>query len=142
MGDRLRFAVLGPVRGWRGGAELDLGPPQQRAMLAFLLLQEGRAAAPQTIVEALWGERPPERALGAIRTHASRLRAALEPDRARPEVLVTAGDGYRIALPPAALDATLFRTRLAAADRARASGALAASRRLVADALALWAGDP
>ncbi|WP_051468591.1 AfsR/SARP family transcriptional regulator [Actinomadura oligospora] len=142
MGDGPRFAVLGPVRGWRGDAELDLGAPQQRAMLAFLLLQEGRAAAAQTIVEALWGDRPPERARGAIRTYASRLRSAVEPDRARPAVLVTAGDGYRLVLPGEGLDATLFRTRLAAAERARASGELDAARRLVADALALWTGDP
>ncbi|MEV4258810.1 BTAD domain-containing putative transcriptional regulator [Spirillospora sp. NPDC049652] len=142
MGDGPRFAVLGPVRGWRADAELDLGAPQQRAMLAFLLLQEGRAAAAQTIVEALWGERPPDRARGAIRTYASRLRSAVESDRTRPEVLVTAGDGYRLVLPGGALDATLFRAGLAAADRARASGDLAAARRLVVDALALWTGDP
>ncbi|MEV5574085.1 BTAD domain-containing putative transcriptional regulator [Spirillospora sp. NPDC052269] len=142
MGDGPRFAVLGPVRGWRGDAELGLGAPQQRAMLAFLLLQEGRAAAAQTIVEALWGERPPEKAIGAVRTYASRLRSAVEPDRARPEVLLSAGDGYRLVLPEGALDATLFRTRLAAAERARASGELGSARRLVADALALWTGDP
>ncbi|MFC5183036.1 AfsR/SARP family transcriptional regulator [Actinomadura harenae] len=142
MGDGPRFAVLGPVRGWRGDAELDLGAPQQRAMLAFLLLQEGRAAAAQTLVEALWGERPPERARAALRTYASRLRSAVEPDRARPSVLLTAGDGYRLVLPDGHLDATLFRTRLAAAERARASGAPAAARRLVAEALELWTGDP
>ncbi|MFC4911302.1 AfsR/SARP family transcriptional regulator [Actinomadura gamaensis] len=142
MGEFPRFAVLGPVRGWRGDAELALGPPQRRAMLAFLLLQEGRAVAGQTIVEALWGDRPPDRARGAVRSHASRLRSAVERDRARPEVLLTAGDGYRLVLPDDALDAALFRRGLAAADRARASGDRAAARSLVADALSLWTGEP
>ncbi|RDI69286.1 hypothetical protein DFR76_101824 [Nocardia pseudobrasiliensis] len=35
------FEVLGPVRAWRGGVEVDLGSPQQRAVAAMLLLDGG-----------------------------------------------------------------------------------------------------
>ncbi len=34
----LRFSLLGPMQGWRGGTELDLGSPQQQATLAVVLL--------------------------------------------------------------------------------------------------------
>ena len=30
----LRISVLGPLRAWRGDAQLDLGPTRQRALLA------------------------------------------------------------------------------------------------------------
>jgi hypothetical protein len=33
MQGNVRFAVLGPVRAWRGEAELDLGHPKQRAAM-------------------------------------------------------------------------------------------------------------
>jgi hypothetical protein len=38
----VRFAVLGPVRAWRGEAELDLRHPKQ---LAALLVREGAQAS-------------------------------------------------------------------------------------------------
>ena len=34
----ITLSVLGPVRAWRGDVEIDLGPPQQRAILALLLV--------------------------------------------------------------------------------------------------------
>nr|WP_050502600.1 BTAD domain-containing putative transcriptional regulator [Streptomyces monomycini] len=42
--DSVRFTVLGPVRAWRGTTPLAAGSPQQRALLAILLLRGGRAA--------------------------------------------------------------------------------------------------
>ena len=36
------FSVLGPVRAWRDGAEVNLGSPQQRTVLAAILLRAGR----------------------------------------------------------------------------------------------------
>ena len=40
-----RFEVLGPLRAWRGEKAIDLGPLQQRVVLAVLLLQAGRPSA-------------------------------------------------------------------------------------------------
>src|SRR5690606_9550104 len=74
----LRFAVLGPVRAWRHGQELDLGTPLQRSILGMLLLKEGHAVTPAEMIDAVWGEESPPRALGALRTYISRLRTVLE----------------------------------------------------------------
>ncbi|MEU7870281.1 hypothetical protein [Dactylosporangium sp. NPDC049140] len=55
-GGGLRFAVLGPVRAWRGAAEVDLGAPQQRALLALLLVRAGEPVGLGEIVDVLWGD--------------------------------------------------------------------------------------
>ncbi|CAL2056029.1 protein of unknown function [Streptomyces murinus] len=51
----LRLALLGPVRAWRGEEVLATGSPQQRALLAALLLREGRTATAAELIDALWG---------------------------------------------------------------------------------------
>ncbi|UKY53275.1 AfsR/SARP family transcriptional regulator [Streptomyces inhibens] len=142
-GDRLRFQVLGPVRAWRGDRRLDLGPPQQRAVLAVLLLHEGRPVSVPQLVDALWGEQPPPRAVGTLRTYVSRLRALLEPDR-RPRqtarLLVSAGGGYALRVPGRALDSARFEVRLVTARRLRTAGDLAGAYEQLRSALALLEG--
>ncbi|WP_433333549.1 BTAD domain-containing putative transcriptional regulator [Spirillospora sp. CA-294931] len=141
----LRFSLLGPPRGWHGDRELDLGSPQQRALLVVLLLREGRSASAQELVDAIWGERPPNRAVGILRTYASRLRQILEPGRSpggAAAVLVTVADGYELRLPPEALDVTAFERDVTAAERAREAGRTAAARELLGSALGLWRGEP
>jgi DNA-binding SARP family transcriptional activator len=51
----MRFAVLGPVRAWRDEAELDLGHPKQRAVLAALLVREGAQVTLEQLIDGLWG---------------------------------------------------------------------------------------
>ncbi|MFI5766177.1 BTAD domain-containing putative transcriptional regulator [Streptomyces sp. NPDC051563] len=116
-----RFAVLGPIRAWRGGEALSSGTPQQRALLAVLLLREGRTATAPELIDAIWGEDPPQQALATIRTYASRLRKILEPG-----LLVSESGGYAIRLPhPEALDLGIARALAADAEAARAGKAQA-----------------
>jgi DNA-binding SARP family transcriptional activator/tetratricopeptide (TPR) repeat protein len=141
----LRFAVLGPVLAWRDGVELDLGTPLQRSILAMLLLREGRAATPGELIDAVWGEDAPPRALGALRTYVSRLRTVLEPDRSRrtrPELLTSVGRGYALRVEPAWLDLGVFQRETAAAETARRSGDIGHAAELLRGALGLWSGEP
>ena len=71
----LRFGLLGPVRAWRGEEALSTGSPQQRALLAALLLREGRTATAAELIDALWGEEPPAQALATVRKQDSALAA-------------------------------------------------------------------
>ena len=48
----LRFSVLGPVRAWLGDDPLPAGSPQQRALLAALLLRDGRTATASELIDA------------------------------------------------------------------------------------------
>lgn len=51
----LKFELLGPAGGWRDGTELDLGSPQQRTVLAMLLLARGRQVPLDSLIDGLWG---------------------------------------------------------------------------------------
>ncbi|MFE7543004.1 AfsR/SARP family transcriptional regulator [Streptomyces platensis] len=140
---RLRFQVLGPVRAWRGDRPLPLGPPQQRAVLAMLLLHAGRPVSVPQLVDALWDERPPPRAVGTVRTYVSRLRGLLEPERAprqHAQLLVSSGGGYALRLPGEALDAAGFEERLVRARRLRRAGDTAGAYEQLRGALALPEG--
>ncbi|GAA3542599.1 transcriptional regulator AfsR [Nonomuraea rosea] len=141
----LRFAVLGPVRAWRDGRELDLGTPLQRSILGMLLLREGHAVTPNEMIDAVWGEEAPPRALGALRTYVSRLRTVLEPDRparSRPELLTSIGRGYALRLPDDALDLARFERGRQQAEAARKAGRLTDAARALRAALALFEGEP
>ncbi|MFF7391719.1 BTAD domain-containing putative transcriptional regulator [Streptomyces scabiei] len=133
----LRFSVLGPVRAWRGTEPLATGSPQQRALLAALLLREGRTATASELIDALWGDEPPSQALAAVRTYASRLRKVLSPG-----VLVSESGGYAVrALPPGALDLAVAQELASDAEKAKNAGDLCEARRLLNEALGLWDGE-
>ncbi|MFE0792426.1 AfsR/SARP family transcriptional regulator [Streptomyces mutabilis] len=133
----LRFGVLGPVRAWRGEEPLATGSPQQRALLAALLLREGRTATAAELIDALWGEEPPSQALAAVRTYASRLRKVLDPG-----VLVSESGGYAVRLPgEGSLDLGVARALAAEAEKARDRGDLCHARDVLRRTLALWDGE-
>ncbi|MEW2070274.1 BTAD domain-containing putative transcriptional regulator [Streptomyces sp. NPDC007346] len=134
--DSLRFTVLGPVRAWRGAEALPPGSPQQRALLAALLLREGRTATAGELIDAFWGEDPPSQALATIRTYASRLRKILGQD-----TLVSESGGYAIRIGRGALDLTLAQDLAAEAEKARAGGNRNQARTLINKALGLWDGE-
>lgn len=141
--DSVRFSVLGPVRAWRGEQELDLGSPQQRAVLAALLLRRGRSVALAELLDAVWGEERPTAAVSVLRTYVSRLRKVLEPGRepaGTPRVVVSVGDGYLVRLPVAGLDLAVFEQRVTKARRLRAAGELSAAAELLRAALGEWHG--
>nr|WP_225987174.1 BTAD domain-containing putative transcriptional regulator [Streptomyces spectabilis] len=129
--------MLGPVRAWLGDELLSTGSPQQRALLAALLLRDGRTATASELIDAIWGEESPSQALAAIRTYASRLRKVLPPG-----VLVSESGGYAVRAAEGALDLAEAETLWTVAERARAQGDLCQARALVNKALSLWDGEP
>ncbi|RLU81296.1 transcriptional regulator [Streptomyces griseocarneus] len=140
-GAALRFAVLGPVRAWRGESALDLGNPQQRAVLTTLLLHNGRTVGRDELLHAVWGEELPASALGTLRAYVSRLRRVLRPADG-PGPLVSAAGGYALETGPGAFDADVLEKTLAAAARARSAGERRLAGEHLVRALDLPQGTP
>ncbi|AXK34601.1 AfsR family transcriptional regulator [Streptomyces armeniacus] len=138
---QLRFTVLGPVRAWRGDSALSTGSPQQRALLAALLLRGGHTATAEELIDALWGEDPPDQAKAALRTYASRIRKALAPDS---DLLVSESGGYAIRTHAAGavLDVDVATALATDAEKCAAAGDRCRARELYDAALAQWDGEP
>ncbi|GAA2782087.1 transcriptional regulator AfsR [Streptomyces showdoensis] len=130
---RLKFALLGPLRAWYRDQELDLGRPQQRALLAVLLDASGRAVAHDVLAEGVWGggagPADPRKALQLL---VYRLRSAFRPHLDESPI-VRVGDGYALRAPGAWVDRGEWRRLLGEAERA---GAAAGSVERVAGAAA------
>ncbi|MET9239467.1 BTAD domain-containing putative transcriptional regulator [Nonomuraea sp. NPDC003709] len=137
---RMRFAVLGPVRLWRGDVELNSGPPQQRALLALLLAYAGRPVSLDEMVDVLWGQDPPSSSINVVHRYVGNLRRLLEPGlppRAEGGWLLRGAGGYRLKADAGTLDLLRFRHL---AGQAR-SAAPAEAVELYAEALAVWQGE-
>ncbi|MFE7528235.1 BTAD domain-containing putative transcriptional regulator [Kitasatospora sp. NPDC057542] len=133
----LRFAVLGPLRGWRDGGELALGSPQQRSLLLALLLRANHPVSTGQLVDDLWGEEPPAKPAAVIRTYVHRLRRILGP--AAPTTL---SGGYLLALDPGGLDIHHCEELVGEAKELRAGGEHARAAATLRSVLALWQGEP
>ncbi|WFE28684.1 BTAD domain-containing putative transcriptional regulator [Solwaraspora sp. WMMD791] len=142
----MRIQILGQVRAWRDGEQLDLGPTAQRAVLGLLALACGQPVRTAEISAVVWPDRsPPPSARNVIQTHIKHLRRRLEPDRpprAPSQVLRQVGDGYALQLPNSAVDALRFRDLLTAATGRQRAGDLRRAADELEEALALWQGPP
>jgi DNA-binding SARP family transcriptional activator len=131
----MEFRILGPlvVLG-DDGADIQVMQPRQRALLSVLLIGANEPQSVDSLMDAIWGERPPQAASGSLRTYVWALRRLLGPV---PRLHTTHG-GYLIDAGADELDAVVFerlfseaRTLVARGEPAMASGRL---RR----ALELW----
>ncbi|NUT40544.1 MAG: AfsR/SARP family transcriptional regulator [Thermoactinospora sp.] len=100
-------------------------------MLAALALEPGRIISRGRLVDWIWGERPPADEVNALQALVSRLRRVL-PDG----VIEADAGGYRLAVPPDAVDVQRFERLVAQARSAEPAD----KADLLRSALALWRG--
>jgi predicted ATPase/DNA-binding SARP family transcriptional activator len=133
----LEFRVLGPLE--IGGPEgpVDVRGRKERAVLAALLVDPGRARPAEELVATVWGEDAPPSAEKSLQVRLSHLRAALPGGR---DVLVRDGPGYRLRIDADAVDAHRFERLVEEAGRAAGDPVAALDR--FEEALALVRGRP
>ncbi|MFL6119517.1 AfsR/SARP family transcriptional regulator [Actinophytocola sp.] len=142
-GHELTVAALGELQVRRGTVALDLGPVQQRVVLAVLLLNANRALSRDSLIAAVWGDSAPKSVVNLVHRHASGVRRALEPERtprSGDSMLTWTNSAYRLALPPDALDVTVFEAALDRAKQERSAERLGEAAAALRTALGLWRG--
>ncbi|WP_433309263.1 BTAD domain-containing putative transcriptional regulator [Micromonospora sp. CA-269861] len=135
----MKWRLLGPVEAVVRGERVALGRPQQRAVLAYLLLNANVLVSAEHIAEALWGGALPARARAQVQVCVSRLRQ-LTRAADLPEMIFSGSGGYRLELADDDLDAAVFSTQTADARRHADAGEHETASVLLRQALAMWRG--
>lgn len=142
--EAMNIELLGPLSVHLNHLPVMPGAAKPRQVLALLALNAGHVVTVPTLVEELWGDRPPRSAPTTLQTYIldlrKRISAAMGADQDPKEVLRTRHDGYLLESTGSQIDVAEFR-RLATAGRAAAE---ACDHRVAAEllgrALALWRG--
>jgi predicted ATPase/DNA-binding SARP family transcriptional activator len=136
-GGAMEFRILGPLEVFEGEAQLPLGKPRERAVLAAFLLHANEPLSRERVIDLVWGESPPRTADAAFYNCVSKLRRALGADR-----LPGDGGAYRLVVGEGELDAGRFEALLTRGQTAFDQGAPDSAAVLLREALALWRGAP
>ncbi|WP_327003277.1 AAA family ATPase [Dactylosporangium sp. NBC_01737] len=139
----LTFQVLGPLRVWRDGVEVDTGPRQQTYLLALLLLQAGRPVSIAELIDLVWDDGMPTSAPNIVQKYVGALRRLLEPDlsaRAPGSYLHRRSSGYQFDVGRVALDLTGFRRHLGLARAALDAHRIEDGVDAYEEALSWWRG--
>jgi SARP family transcriptional regulator, regulator of embCAB operon len=137
----LRFGVLGPLQMSANDTDLPLGAAKQRAVLAMLLINRNRIVPSDSLIDAVWQQRPPPEARGSLHAHISRLRRLVSSAGVDPAaVVVGTQPGYRLNVPDEACDLGRFVIEQKAGIKAAAAGRFEQASRHLSAALAEWRG--
>ncbi len=144
MDSDVRVRLFGRVALSVNGSTPDPGGARQRAFLSFLASQANKAVSRDEIIQAVWGDSPPQSVTSSIHTYVARIRRALEPERqprGQSKALEFDGLGYRMNLDTDNVDTHLFESCL---ERAKTLTSVSPDSVLSAydRALREWRGSP
>lgn len=114
----MRFGVLGPVTAWTdAGSPVVIQGLKVRALLADLLVHEGRPVPGDRLIHDLWGDELPGNPSGTLSAKVSQLRRAFEDAERGSRALVKSGPaGYSLTVDSSSYDALEFADRVAAGE--------------------------
>ena len=132
------FGLLGPLEVMHGGRPLPIRSAKHRMLLAGLLLHPGQLVTMDELAEMIWGDALPADPRKVIHTYVARLRRVLGDG----ELIQSRPEGYLSAVTPDDTDVGQFELLLEQAGGAARAGDLHAESAILAEALALWRGEP
>ena len=138
----MRISVLGPLEvSDAAGRPVRVGGHRVRALLILLALDAGRVVPTHALIGRLWPRERPTDAANALQSLVSRLRTALRQAGVPEGVVESTPVGYRLAVPPEAVDAIAFESQARAGSQALAKGDAREAAGLLRAALSRWRGS-
>ncbi|TWP48874.1 AfsR/SARP family transcriptional regulator [Lentzea tibetensis] len=134
----MQIKILGPLEATRNGRSTLPTAAKPRQIFALLALRAGQVVPVTTLIEELWGERPPRSARTTLQTYIMQLRRLLGDNAS--DVLVTRFGGYLLNVPVENVDVHEFERLAAAGRRASEAGDHESAARLLGTALGMWLG--
>jgi DNA-binding SARP family transcriptional activator len=138
----MELRILGSIELWTGSSLADIGPARQRSILGALLVDPERPVPLESLVDRVWGDRPPAGVRNVVHTYVTRLRRAFARASAElpePIGLVRSPAGYLVSTDPGAVDLVRFRRLLKSAQQEGLGDPERST--LLQQALHMWRGD-
>lgn len=138
--------MLGPLSAEVNGGSIVPSAAKPRQILSLLALYPGRVLPVPTLMEEIWGSRPPQSALTTLQTYILQLRrrlgTAMGPDApgSAKEVLVTRHGGYLLQVPSECVDVHVYEGLVREGQTAFEAGDDEAAAERFRAALGLWQG--
>ena len=140
----VEYSLSGAIEARIGGSAVALGGPKQRCVLAVLLANHGSVVSIDRLIDSVWEDSPPPKALISVRSYVANLRRTLNATAAQgTHRLESRPNGYRLnLLPDDTVDLFRFEALVAAGRSALAGNDPGGAAGTIGEALALWRGDP
>jgi len=132
----LYYGVLGSLVVYDNNRIATPTAPKAARVLAILLLRANHLVLASSLIDEIWGERPPPSAASTLQTYIYHLRCALGRN-----VIETHPRGYSLALGQADFDLFQFRSRVGQGRRLLALGRPHDALAELRAGLSLWRGE-
>jgi DNA-binding SARP family transcriptional activator len=134
----MEFRVLGPVEIRAHGHRIDIGHAKQRAVLAVLLLNLGRAVSAERLIDRVWGQERPASVRNLLYGYVGKLKAAITDAEEPRVILARRSEGYLLEASPEQVDLYRFRRQLSESAAVKDDDERIMT--LLGSALGLWHG--
>src|ERR1700733_15276739 len=139
-GDMMRYDLLGPLRLTYNGVESTISARKIEVLLATLVIRMDRVVSMDQLIDEIWPERPPRRALAALHVYVSTLRQLLAERGQQHPTIITSPPGYLFELGSGEADFRLFLGLLGQGRAALREHRNEDADELLERALSLWRG--
>ncbi|MGH3822356.1 MAG: AfsR/SARP family transcriptional regulator [Pseudonocardiaceae bacterium] len=143
----MQIKVLGPLEARENGMSITPIARKPRQVLSLLALQAGSVVTVWSLIEELWGTKPPASALTTLQTYILQVRrgiaAALGANDNDPakDMLRTCYGGYLLDVDPDDVDIYVYERLAASGKEAFAHADLELASALFCQALNIWRGE-